>query len=93
MEFFKVSIYNRAMTILLGLAFLVVGVLTVMFAQQIWNFTGAIDFIDSKFPGNTRAFIQLTGIVLVLLGILFVTGLGASLTDPIGQTFGQIFGR
>jgi len=81
------------MNILLGLAFLAVGVLTVVFAQQIWNFTGAIDFIESRFPGNTRAFIQLAGVVLVLLGILFVTGLGSSFTKPIGQTFGQLFGR
>ncbi len=81
------------MTILLGLGFLVVGVLLVVFAQQVWNFTGAIDFVESKFPGNTKAFIQLTGVILILLGILFITGLGENLTGPIGETLGKAFGR
>lgn len=81
------------MTILLGLGFLVVGVLLVVFAQQVWNFTGAIDFVESKFPGNTKAFIQLTGVILILLGILFITGLGETITGPIGETLGKAFGR
>lgn len=81
------------MTILLGLAFLVIGALAVIFAQNIWNFTGAIDFVESKFPGNTKAFIQLVGIVLILLGILFATGLGSSVTGPISDTLSSIFGR
>ncbi len=81
------------MTILLGLGFLVIGVLLVVFAQQVWNFTGAIEFVESKFPGNTKAFIQLTGVILILLGILFMTGLGESITSPIGDTLGKAFGR
>ena len=74
-----------------GLILLALGVVTVIFAQNIWNFTGAIDFVENKFPGNTKAFIQLSGIVLVILGLLFLTGLGDGFTGPIGETLGKVF--
>jgi len=81
------------MTILLGLGFLLLGTVTVIFAQNIWNFTGAIDFVESKFPGNTKAFIQLVGVILILLGILFITGLASSVTGPISDTLSKVTGH
>jgi len=75
-----------------GLVLLPIGICFVIFAQNIWNFTGSIDFVEKYFPGNTRAFIQLLGIVMVLLGMLFITGLGEWLTGPIGESVGRLFG-
>jgi uncharacterized protein involved in cysteine biosynthesis len=76
-----------------GLVILPIGICFVIFAQNIWNFTGSIDFVEKYFPGNTRAFIQLLGIVMVLLGMLFITGLSGWLIQPISDTVGNIFGN
>ncbi len=76
-----------------GLVILPIGICFVIFAQNIWNFTGSIDFVEKYFPGNTRAFIQLLGIVMVLLGMLFITGLSNWLIQPISDTAGSIFGN
>ena len=76
-----------------GLVILPIGICFVIFAQNIWNFTGSIDFVEKYFPGNTRAFIQLLGIVMVLLGMLFITDLSNWLIQPISDTVGNIFGN
>lgn len=78
--------------ILMGLAFLVIGIATVVFAQNIWNFTGGIDFVENHLPGDTKAFIQFVGVITILLGMLFITGLGGWLTGPIGESVGRLFG-
>ena len=81
------------MLIILGLVMLVIGALMVVFAQQVWDFTGAIDFVESKFPGNTKAFIQIVGVVLVIIGLLFLTGVGGFITQPIFDQVSHLFGQ
>jgi len=87
------AILKVLMNILLGLLFLGLGIAMVVFAQQIWNFTGAIDFVEKYMPGNTKAFIQLVGVVIVILSLFFITGLGSTITGPIGDTLGKLFGQ
>ncbi len=62
-----------------------------VFNQQIYNFTGAIDFIEKHAPGYTQGFIKLFSVVLVFLGILFFTGLGGFITTPIFQGIQNTF--
>lgn len=78
---------------LIGIALLGIGICFVIFAQNIWNFTGSIDFVEKYFPGNTRAFIQLVGVIMVILGMLFITGLASWLTEPLADTIGKLFGQ
>ncbi len=76
----------------IGLIVFIIGILFVVFAQNIWNFTGGIDFIENHFPGNTRAFIQLLGVIMVIVGLLMVTGIGSWLVAPIANTLGGVLG-
>ena len=76
-----------------GIVLLPIGICFVIFAQNIWNFTGSIDFVEKYFPGNTRAFIQLLGIIMILLGMLFITGIGNWLTEPLYDTLENVFGH
>ena len=62
---------------------LALGIVMVIFRQQIYNFTGQIDFIESWFPGGTHSAEMVFGLALCLLGILFITGVGSWLTGPI----------
>ncbi len=78
--------------IIAGLAFFVFGILFVLFAQNIWNFTGNIEFIENYLPGDTKFFIQLCGVIMVLLGIMFITGVGETITGPLGDSLSSLFG-
>ncbi len=69
----------------------VLGTLTLVFSKQVYDFTGGIDFVESHFPGNTSAFIKLFGVVLVLLGILFFTGVGGFITKPLFEGIRNTF--
>lgn len=80
------------MLILAGLIMLALGVLLVVFRRQVYNFTGYIDFVQSWFPGGTNSFIMIFGLALVLLGILFITGIGGSFTSPISDQLKSVFG-
>lgn len=80
------------MLILIGLIMLALGILMVVFRRQIYNFTGYIEFVESWFPGGTNAFLLVFGCLLVLVGALFVTGIGNSITDPISQQLKSVFG-
>lgn len=79
--------------ILLGIVFLALGILMVVFAQNIWNFTGNIPTVENLFAGSTKGFIQLCGIALILLGMLFATGLAGWLTAPIADTLRSLTGN
>jgi hypothetical protein len=68
------------------------GVALVVFRRQVYNFTGYIDFVEGWFPGGTNSFLLIFGLFLVLLGILFITGLGNSITGPITDQLKSVFG-
>lgn len=70
---------------------MVLGTLTLVFAQQIYNFTGAIDFVESRMPGYTRSFIKLMGVLFVIVGLLFLTGVATVVTDPLFEGIQRVF--
>ena len=80
------------MYILIGLIMLGLGMLLVIFRRQVYNFTGYIDFVQNWFPGGTNSFLLVFGCALVLLGILFITGVGNWLTAPINDQLKAVFG-
>jgi hypothetical protein len=65
----------------------IVGVLMVIFSEPIFNFTGALDFVERRSPGNSRTFIKLLGILLIILGILTFSGLWAIIFKPLAGIF------
>jgi hypothetical protein len=79
------------MTIIWGILVIITGILGVVFTEQIYNFTGAIGFIENKFPGNSRAFIKLLSFVIVLVGILLLTGTSNFITGALGNFFSSLF--
>lgn len=62
------------MTFIWGALIVVVGVLIVMFSENIYNFTGSIDSVDRYAPGNTRNFIKLMGVAMIIAGIIVFAG-------------------
>ena len=70
---------------------MVLGTLTLVFAQQIYNFTGAIDFVESRMPGYSRSFIKLMGVLFVIVGLLFFTGVATVVTDPLFEGIQRAF--
>jgi len=68
-----------------------IGILTVIFSEQIYNFTGAIDFIEKHAAGSSRGFIKLFGVVLVVLGILIFSGAVTFITNPLSDWAAQTF--
>jgi hypothetical protein len=65
----------------------IVGVLIVIFSEPIFNFTGALDFVERRSPGNSRTFIKLLGILLIILGILTFSGIWAIIFKPLAGIF------
>jgi uncharacterized membrane protein YidH (DUF202 family) len=79
------------MNFLIGIVLAIIGTLVLVFAQQIYNFTGAIDFVESRMPGYSKGFIKLMGIVMVVVGVLFFTGVGGFITQPILEGIQGVF--
>lgn len=75
------------MQIAVGIIMLIVGVLFVIFSENIYNFTGALDFVERRFPGNSRGFIKLLGVLLIILGVITFTGLWVAIFRPLGEMF------
>lgn len=75
------------MQIGIGVAMTIVGVLIVIFSEPIYNFTGSIDFVERRAPGNSRSFIKLLGILLIILGIMTFSGLWAIIFKPLAGIF------
>lgn len=80
-------------TIMLGIFILALGIVLVVFSLKVYNFTGQIDFIESKVPGGTLSFIKLFGILLVLIGAALATGVFTWLTQPIVNSIAKTFQR
>lgn len=70
---------------LLGAALLALGIVIVRFAQNIYNFTGAMDFVERWIRAGTPAFIRIVGVVLVIFGLGMMVGLWGWLTQPIAD--------
>jgi hypothetical protein len=81
------------MTIIWGILVIITGILGVMFTEQIYNFTGSIGFIENKFPGNSRAFIKLMSFVIIIVGILLLTGTSSFISNALGNFFSGLFNR
>lgn len=75
----------------LGLLFVVLGTAMLAFNRQIYGFTGGLDFVENHLRGGTPAFLKLVAVILVVLGLLFVTGLGRFITDPLAHALNQLF--
>ena len=77
--------------IIWGLVFIVVGTLMLAFHRQVYGFTGGIDFIEEHFRAGTPTALKLFAVILVVLGLLMVTGFGHWLTDPVTNGLSKIF--
>ena len=75
-----------------GILIVVVGSLIVIFGEKIYNFTGSISLVENKFPGSSRSFIKLIGVVMIIAGLLIFSGALGFLTGPLGEGFNRLFG-
>lgn len=73
--------------ILLGIIITVLGFLLITYRRQVLGFTGPIDFAESKFPGGTHGFLGVFGIVMVIVGLMVMTGLGDGIVNSITAPF------
>lgn len=78
--------------IITGIVFIIIGIAALYYNQSIYNFTGPIEFIESKMPGNTVGFIKLLAVMLVLIGIFMATGIFSFITKPIWDAINNSFG-
>ena len=62
------------MTFIWGALIVIVGILGVVFSEHIYNFTGSISFVERRPPGNSRNFIKLVGIIMIIAGIIVFSG-------------------
>jgi hypothetical protein len=69
--------------IFLGLAMLATGLLMLKFWRNVYNFTGAIDFVERLVTAGTPAFIKIMGIALVVIGLGTIFGFWGWLTAPL----------
>lgn len=79
------------MTYIWGALIVAVGILIIVFSEHIYNFTGAIDFVESRSPGNSRFFIQLLGVVMVLVGMIIFAGAGGLIFGGALEWFAGFF--
>lgn len=71
------------MNIIFGLVCIIAGSLALVYHRSVFGFTGQIGFVEQRVPGGSSSFIKLCSVGVVLLGLLFATGLGSWLTQPI----------
>lgn len=80
------------MNFILGIFLIAAGVASLVYHQQVFGFTGRIDFVERRLPGGSSSFLKLMSIVMVFFGLLFTTGLGGWLTQPINDGLQGVFG-
>jgi hypothetical protein len=71
--------------IILGLSLMGLGLAMLKFWRGIYNFTGAIDFVERWVAAGTPAFIRIVGVVLVVFGLGMTFGIWTWLTQPIAD--------
>jgi len=91
MAFFKADRYNVVMNIIWGLIWIAVGMAMLIYNRQLYNFTGAIDFIESHWTAGTPSFLKLFAVALVIIGLSLATGVGGWLISPITDMAGKVF--
>lgn len=79
-------------TILLGIGMIGVGILMLKYHQQVYNFTGSLDFVDRWVTAGTPAFLRIFAVALVIIGLGMVFGVWGWLTQPISDGFRDAFG-
>ena len=79
------------MLILIGILLIAAGIVGLVFNQQIFNFTGSIDFVEQRFPGNSSGFIKILCVVMVLTGIIIATNSYAWFLSPISNYINSTF--
>lgn len=62
---------------------LATGLLMLKFWRNVYNFTGAIDFVERFVTAGTPAFIKIAGIALVVIGLGTIFGFWGWLTAPL----------
>lgn len=72
--------------VFLGIFLMAVGLTMLKFWRNIYNFTGAIDFVERWVTAGTPAFIRILGVVLVVFGLGMVFGVWSWLTQPIADS-------
>jgi hypothetical protein len=80
------------MNFLFGLMLVAGGTLALIYHRSVFNFTGQIGFVEQRIPGSSSSFIKLMSVLAVILGLLFATGLGGWLTQPITDGLQNTFG-
>lgn len=81
-----------------GFLMVVIGTLLLKYNFQVVNFTGSQDWIEAKLGGgSTYAVYKLVAVLLVVIGLLIMTGLGAPIADavfsPLKDTFKGFSGK
>jgi hypothetical protein len=72
--------------IFFGIFLMAVGLTMMKFWRNIYNFTGAIDFVERLVTAGTPAFIRILGVVLVIFGLGMTFGIWSWLTQPIADS-------
>ena len=93
---FTVFSYNTLMIsqILLGLAAIILGIVGMKYNFQLVNITGNVGFAERYLgAGGTYALYKIVSLLLIVFGLLFMTGLGepvmAWLLSPLTALFPQ----
>lgn len=61
------------------------GLAMLKFWRNIYNFTGAIDFVERWVTAGTPAFIRIIGVILVVFGLGMTFGIWSWLTQPVAD--------
>lgn len=81
-------LYNDLMRIFYGIIAVIVGTVLLKYNFKLANYTGRQDWIESKLGAGSTYFVyKLLAIVVVLGGLLAVTGLGGSVLNWVLSPF------
>ncbi|MBI3626668.1 hypothetical protein HY224_01325 [Candidatus Uhrbacteria bacterium] len=74
---------------LLGILFPIIGFVLVLYTEKIYQEFGSLAFAEKYlgFEGGTRLFYKLLGVLMILIGFGFLTGLHVALFTWIAQNF------
>ena len=80
--------------LLWGTIFTIVGIITLKFNYQLVGFTGRQDWVESRLgAGSTYLFFKIVSVLLVVFGLLSITGLGIPLLQWILSPLSNLFGQ
>lgn len=77
------------MKFFLGLVFIIVGGMITWKTEGIMSFFGRIDWAEQNMHllGGTRMFYKLLGLLVIIIGMLMVTGLGGGAAEGVLSLF------